>query len=417
MNNLLKLKKQKILIITIIVISFFLCYYLSKLSIINRATKSHFLFSEKIEQLDYISARNHIDQALQKAPKNPVYWANYGLLLERMAIDTFSIVNLIKNSGKIPHMNITLIKEACRAYENAIRINKYDDHFYHNYAWLNYYLENYEKAFELISHANDIDPHNPINMITKGMFHEFNNERDKAMEYYAEAIFQSPEILDSNFFKQLKSRLPDESEKIIILGIKYFKSKLNIDTNPIDKVKLGKFLLNNNSYTAAETFFLSGLIELENLNRPWLYLGQIYQSRGELYLAENVYKKSYYLDMRDYLPYLKLGDIYFKKNNNKCVDFYMDAVEKYYHSNTEHSNKVSRIYLENTNNKFKPGILEDDLIPKGLLGYCEPSINIYEIIERINSFADFNELAIKRKINKMKLIENCPSMISNESKK
>lgn len=265
------------------------------------------------------------------------------------------------------------VEEAIHLYEEAIHLNPFDALFQHNLGRL-YFMNNQpDSALIYLSQAIETDPNTAIYHISKGLIIE-SQHSDEAFEAYKQAVLLSPDIIDSQFFKDLKKRNPVKTEELLKNASNELLQILSFQYSSIIEAKSGKILLAlGETERAYETFRHVTQIH-PNLNRPWYYMGFIEQEKKSFEVMQELYKKSLFLSPFDYLPLYTFAAYYEETGNKSKSDSYYKAAEKAWkNKRSVHSSRCKRMYFTDTE--------KDDVIPKGLLDYISPVFQTNKLIK------------------------------------
>jgi len=349
---------------------------------INTIIKHNSQFINYFRQDRYYEANVAVDKLISISPAHA--YSQKALLIVNSLNGIF--INKITNDTAIVSLKKKELEEAIILYEEALKLNPYDDSYHHNLSWLYFITHNYIKSREHINTAIQIDDKIAVYYITKGRFYEYKNNIPFAFNEYCNAIKLAPDILDSEFFEDIQKRYPVLADSIICSAINYLDSIVSIEYNPIMSAKLGKLYINKNKFNLASLNLEKVTKELPNLNRPWYYLSVLDEKNGETSNIELYLKRSIFLDNTDFLPYIRLGDYYSSKpdddNCPKCnkklaLDCYENALDNWVKVSSVHYSRVFWMYhLKSINN---------DLIPCDLLTYCMPYVNSNELCQKISN--------------------------------
>jgi tetratricopeptide (TPR) repeat protein len=363
-HAIINIRKKGFLISLISIMAFFAFFF--------KANINFALEKKQLDNLTILLNENKFKQALEYIKdidiyksKNSLLVSTCGLVYERNAIDTTKQnYSLLKSKSK--HNNLNLMFNSKNCYIRAIELNPYEDIFYHNIAWLYFYEENVDSALININRAVNLSSNSSLHYITKGLFLE-NINPSQAFDSYKEAIKLSPDVIDSPFFQELKRSKVINLKTLIQIAINELENYQNSKYSTIIQAKIGKLLLSSEKIDAAWNTFQKVLNELPNLNRPWLYLGNIYDAQGKGIEMLECYNKSVFLDFHDYLPRKQLAKYYWSKDDTIKARYNEELSLKYFRNySTESSNKSMRKYFQR--------VAKDDLIPLGLNQYITPSL-------------------------------------------
>ena len=246
----------------------------------------------------YIS-KNYLEQAIRINPNNPLYYANLGLLYAQ-SDSSLSISNFI--SGFI--IESAALDSAITYFEQSVSIGNNESMFMLNLGLLYALKGEYIKA---LTYINDSQSSSDIYLLSFGILQEHVNNREVAKDLYVNALYQYPGLLDSHFYSDLKLRDSLLAEFVLCETEKLLTEEYLFSEDPIIAAKLGKIKLYLQKIDEAEILLNKATSELPSLNRPWLYLGNISELRGDTITAIEYYKKAEVLDFSDILPLFYLS--------------------------------------------------------------------------------------------------------------
>lgn len=324
----------------------------------------------------YDSALIQINKAIELKPNNPVYYAHRGLIYERKFENVANINVLLEKRFDLTQDDKKECIKSIREYKKALSLNPYDDIFYHNLGWLYLYLDNTDSAFFYINKAIEISPNTSIYHVSSGLLLESTGSLKLAFEEYKYALRLKPTILNSEFYKDLLSKYPRQTDSItktVAIELKMLAESTN---SPIFKSRLGIFYFYNGQIGKAKNILNETIKELPNINRPWYFLGKIFEYEQHDSLAYTYFKKSIFLDPRDYLVTLIMGDYYFhNKDTSQAIGFYTRSLYSIVNLQSDHAGKNWRMYHVNT--------LSNNIIPGDLLRYCSVHYPYKEVFSRL----------------------------------
>src|ERR1041384_7058370 len=197
-----------------------------------------------INQLDHeeaVEAPANIHSALAISPQNAHYLSSRALWYEKTAEIPFHVEWL--KSPQLTSAQDVALRAAIQDYRSVLRLNPNDDFAYHNLGWLYWMVQDRPSAIECLTKANAIDHSVPLYHVSLGLVLEFGGDDAKAAQEYSEAIFQSPRLLDSPFFADLRRRAPASAEQVLAQATSRAADDLAKSPNPIVKARLGKLYL------------------------------------------------------------------------------------------------------------------------------------------------------------------------------
>ena len=308
------------------------------------------------------------DNALIKVRKSVVYAAAV------LYIVGFSTYYLIKPENALSYANMGLeyerkndLDNAIQCYKKANRLNPMDALFLHNLGRLYEINNQSDSALYYLTQAVIADPEVAMYHISKGLIIE-NQNFDEALEAYKQVILLSPDVIDSQFFKDLKERYPLETEDLLN---DVYDTLLQVNTirySSVIEAKIGKIQLSiGKPELAHET--LSRITSVHpNLNRPWYYLGYIEQEKGNDENMLSNYRTSLFLSPNDHLPLYALASYYSGIGDEQTANNYFKAAERAWNNKRSvHSSRCKRMYFIDTD--------KDNVVPKGFLDYVTPKFD------------------------------------------
>lgn len=217
-----------------------------------------------------------LHQAIKVNAINPLYYANLGLL----------------------YVRINAIDSALVQFQKAYVLNSNDAGFCFNLGLLYQLQKDNKKSLEFIERAKAMEEYNVLFLVYLGLFYENCGNIEKAKSLYAEAISCDPSILDSSFYSELKQRdsllttnILDQSYRNLLCS--------NLSEDPIQLAHLGKILEVKGNILIADSILKRSICLLPNLNRPYLYLGQIALLNKDSIKAKMYFEKAVLLDPYD----------------------------------------------------------------------------------------------------------------------
>ena len=267
----------------------------------------------------------------------------------------------------IKRMPIFNIDQSIELYNRAIQLSPFDALYYHNLSWLYFLKNDISLAFDYINSSIALAYNNPLYHISKGMMLETINASEAYHEYQI-AITISPDICDSDFYNDLKSRNQDNATKIISNISNLYSNKQKQRYSVITEAKQAKLLLEQKNIPEAYKLLINVTNKYPGLSRPWFYLGIIEQQKSNYKSMLNYYRKALFIHPNDYLSLNGMMNYYQMEGDYINAEKYLKLIMKLNNSiKSIHSSRSLRIYNLKT--------FEDDIIPKNLLKYISPNFN------------------------------------------
>jgi len=187
-------------------------------------------FSRNFAGKQNLQAAEDIDRAISESPENAYYLSNKALLLASTLSLKPDFKKFRENKLEFGEEDILRIKSAIKLYDKALELNPGDDCFHHNLGWLYSFLRQPEIAITHFRKAIDISSEVALYHISLGLSYEWSNKQEKALSEYTAAIRLSPGTLDSEFFRELQQRLPQEAGQIVSETTRYFENSVDTVT-------------------------------------------------------------------------------------------------------------------------------------------------------------------------------------------
>jgi tetratricopeptide (TPR) repeat protein/O-antigen ligase len=375
-------RRKKGLLLFPILIGLMLFLPIALNSIQKGKGESQFLtFIKQLNHRELVDAQQSIESAINLCPENAYYWACRGLLSERMIHHKFNVEEYLDNKSLLTESDKEQVGKGIASYGKALNLNPTDDEFYHNLGWL-YILNRDEKQAEHCFHrAIQIDNNIALYHISLGIVKERNGDKDSALIEYGNAIRRLPSILDSQYYFDFMKRMPCDANKLIDSNIEYLEKDFHLSYDPTVAAKLAKLYFFKNEKEKALHLLEWTTKTLPSLSRPWLYLGDLYQSVNEEKMI-SCYQKSTFLDNSDVFPLLRLAQHYEQKNQiNDAIQFYRRLIRASNLQYAFHSSRVSVMYSLAC--KDERMFIRDYLVPQGMLSYCAPLFDISSVYLRL----------------------------------
>jgi tetratricopeptide (TPR) repeat protein len=343
----------------------------------RRAESDFQVFTSRLAQQQYPDAQGGIERAAALSPRNAYYLAGRGLLLARLSRRKFDAAAFLERRLTLGEGEQQELEAAARHYRQALALNPLDDGHHHNLGWLYALRQQRDEALRSFRQAVSIDGSVALYRISLGLLREQGGEHEEARREYGRAALLSPDILDSQFFRDFTRRSPEDAGRIISECISHLEGQLRESPSPILKGKLGKFYLHANSLGEAAAVLREALAELPNLPRPWRNLAAVYERQGDEAAMRACYRKAAFLDAGDALSWSKLGRLHDRLHDKqRATAAYASAVNGWMNMASEHARRASRIYRARA-------VVNDDVVPHGLLAYCGPALDVSEICLRL----------------------------------
>lgn len=327
---------------------------------------------------DLQKAIGKMDQALLVAPDLAPYHEMAGLISgqinwnpAKVAIDSMDL-DQAKLAVAVSHL------------ERAIQINPDDAGFHFNLACL-LFLQHHSITEVARTHfikALNSEPANVEFLIGYGLLSEYSRDTVLAFALYEKAIRLDPELLQSEFFEDLARRRPSLPDKLTTRAILHLKNQLNSGYNTVFTARLGLLYWSTSNFVLAKKLFNQVMDDLPDLYRPYYYLGRMAELENDSILAQRLYQKSLYLNNRDYLAPLKMGDYYYYRLTSENNIAY--SVVRHYKNGLINILQYPTIHRNLARLQYKSTIsVTNDLILMNLGAYTRMKVDFTSIALRL----------------------------------
>jgi O-antigen ligase/Tfp pilus assembly protein PilF len=307
-----------------------------------------------------------------RKPDSALFYAAKGLSCERNLNFRISHSLLESCNNSLIDTQQDSLMQAIQFYRKACQLSPADAMFQHNLGWLYQINQQPDSAIIYLSQAIKLEPNVALYHISRGLIEESLN-LEKAFNLYRQAILLSPDIIDSQFFMNLRGRYPVEADGLLRSASDKLSERLSIQYSSILEAKNGKILLALGDIERAYQAFSHVTQIHPNLNRPWYYWGLIEYKKGSFDRMQICYKKSLFLSPFDHLPLYAFAGYYEEIEEKEISGSYYKAAEKAWENKrSSHSSQCKRMYFEDTE--------KDDVIPNGFLDYITPvfQLQVYD---------------------------------------
>lgn len=281
---------------------------------------------------------------------NAVYLSNIATAYERLSNIDNSINSIIRNKGDI---KFNLLDSSQVYLKKALSINPNDDAFLHNLGWLFLMQKDLVKAEYYFNKAIKYDPSVAYYYISRGLVFYKDCKIDFLYKDFSQALCLSPTLYESSLFNLFDSI---KSIKDTFLYEAINRLEQDSSNSPIRIAKLGKLYLYHDTISS-QNHLEKAIKELPNLNRCYLYLGNIYEFKHQDFLkAEQLYYKSFCLDHTDINVHKNLCRFYSSINKDRYAEKYC-SMNFSIKNKSKHNISVKAIY--------KAKKIDDDIFPSG----------------------------------------------------
>lgn len=317
------------------------------------ATKANSKFLEAYSEGDSISASRSISNAIKLQNSNALLFFNRSLISDTiLAKYPIFSYDLNREEKKVILTCIDDLKE-------AERLSPLDAMIKHNLAVLYSAVNNKNKAQDKLDEALKIEPYEPLFATSKALFLKTIGNTEAANNQLLEAVKLSPEILESEVW--MGFGISDSIIGRLIAN--------NPDTlNPILTARTARIEMISGDLQRAKHLLDKVTTTLPNLNRPWLYRGQVALQEKDTSMFKTCLHRALLLDGTDMLVHYVLG------NFHASIGDTTDAIYYYRQCLISYVNVSSPNYIQ-TRGYYQTKTIRNSVLPSKLLSMQKHHIN------------------------------------------
>jgi tetratricopeptide (TPR) repeat protein len=314
---------------------------------------------------DFGTAALLLNQAVQITP-SPYYSGLRALALAAPDI-SFSGPQHLTDILKVP-INQERLRSAFETSEEALKHNPDDDAFIFNRGWIRFRLGGSRaELLGEVRRAVEVDGSSAPYHVALGLLHEQNGSIVSAIEAYANALAASPQVADSRFGIDLKQRNRSAWEASVLKAIDCLQRRDPEGRNLVNAAKLAKLYIERQQTQIGRDLLRQVTSRMPELARPWANLAHLDYMAGDLSSSEAAIRKARYLDP-DFCPVADLlrriarskGDeVMTSRSDERCTAGNSRVM-------STHAARIGTVYRPDGPPVF------DDILPYGILRYCEP---------------------------------------------
>lgn len=261
------------------------------------------------------------------------------------------------------------IQEALALYDDAIGAFPEDDALWHNRAWIKLALGEDLKAAEIdMERAIAIDGSESTHRISLGLMFEREGDIPGAERQYAAALSMAPELVNSRFARDHILRSPDLWRSSLMEAIALSWQQNRDRRDPVVEARLGALYLAEGDSGTATQLLREVSSEMQQFPRVWANLGRISLKNGDRRSAGLYLRRALILDPWDMLVISQLADLESSEGDEaeaRTLKSRLQLLETRKYSS--HASRVANLYDTHA-------VLLDDILPNGLLAYCDLSL-------------------------------------------
>jgi tetratricopeptide (TPR) repeat protein len=363
---------EKPFVVVVLLVSFCLFFLAARRYQSLQFASAHFRnFSNQLIQKRYESAAGSIEEAIRLAPERADFLANRGHLLARTI--HFAPADFAENKLVIDGENAERVKRAITSYRQALELNPGDDWYYNNLGWLHSYLQEQEESIECMKRAINLDGDNTIHHLSLGLLYERYHQPQLAYPEYQKAVQNSPSVLDSEFFADLRRRNSHAATEIIERVTDSLENAIGADSDPLIQAKLGKMYLFKGSIHQAIELLRESTRQMPTLHLAWLNLGEAYEQIGAETEMILCYRKAAFINPAEGRVWERLGKHWYRKGQLiQTAESYRRALTSAINITSSHAGRSLLIYMASD-------VIRNDAIPQELLSFCRPKLDAADI--------------------------------------
>ena len=251
----------------------------------------------------------YINKAIELNGKDPAFYLNRGVMRFRSGEVVVTVDSLLAGH------TVAVPDKVLWDLEKSVSLANGEPLPVLNLAMAYALKKDYEKALRVLKPLTEQKKCWPAISVFCGLVFELSNKDDEAVQLYIKAIKESPFVLESPFFDELKLRNPDMAQYAFVQVEKEIKDAFSLTKDPIDGAVLGEIAFIKGDIERADSLLRWSLSVLPSMDRAWLFLGRIYENKQNLELAEDCYEKATKLDEHDPLPNYFLKKVQGKSSN------------------------------------------------------------------------------------------------------
>ncbi|HNR07546.1 MAG TPA: O-antigen ligase family protein [Saprospiraceae bacterium] len=314
---------------------------------------------------------------------SPVVFPYHELQGLALAQDSLSIRKLFAGNLQVDRASLSNAKSH---FLRALQINPADAGVHFNLGVLEF-LQSGSLAGVPASHfirALEREPNNVEFMVGFGMLAEYSGNAELADRLYKKAVRLDPELIDSEFFSDLKHRNPSSDSLLIGDAVAALRSKIDSSYNMIFLARLARLLMAGEDSAGIKNMLEEVIRNIPTAHRPYFYLGQLAENGADSSRALDLYRKSFFLGKEDYLAPLALGNYYYSKMVSSpsrstalsAARYYRLALITYLEAPSLHHKRAKAQY------KVSASIV-NDLLFKDLMYYTRARMDFRTIVSRM----------------------------------
>ena len=318
-------------------------------------------FYNEISTARFDDARRTMDEAIRLWPENARFYGWRGYARSQRFPSDCGRCGGERTARPDPEE----LKEVISDYRKAIQLNALDAVSHHNLGWLSHLAGDDDMARQNFQKAVELDPTNAVFHASFGMWLEERGE-SAAHDQYLKAIEISPAMVDSPFFRALRSRAQQDSRGLLEEAISQDERELQKGSNPILRARLGKLYWSVGRGDEGKRQIEQSLHDLPTLSRAWLNLGEMENSNGQRDLAFADYRRANLLDARLSDADLRLAQAYQLRSETA------EAIH-YFQLTAAHWERMTPVTAAHNRRLYGgPAQTIDDLLPTTLVWYTSP---------------------------------------------
>lgn len=260
------------------------------------------------------------------------------------------------------------LQDALHDLGRALVANPDDDLFWHNRAWIRLQLgQTPEDVAPDMRRAIEIDGGSASYHVSFGILNERQGKTEEAGSQYASALEAAPDICDSEFARDLKSRSATLWNLALSKAISALQSRYSHHQDVSTHARLARLYLEQGQAEPIRPMLQTITAIMPQFPRAWANRGRVYFESGDVEQAEACLRKAVFLDRSDPTAFVLLAKIARANDDGDAAESLENRAQMIAeHPVSAHATRVNRVYKTSA-------VVPDDVLPPGLQRYCSPA--------------------------------------------
>jgi tetratricopeptide (TPR) repeat protein len=330
------------------------------------ALAAYFRGVELIGVSDYKDAAGMFTKAVDLAPDVALYHAALGLSFERGLSNSGDAISW---SDRKVHARseaaIHIRSQADHELTEAIAIDHFDPSSLNNLGWVRFDEGDMGGGLSLVSQARSVAPGDPEYIVSASLMMTKAGDAAGASRSASDALSLSPSLFYSSWFKSIEERCADCAKKIIQSALIATAMEREHGADPIVDARVGALYFISGQRDLGYGLIMQALERLPNLPEAWNFVGRYFESKGEMWSADQSFRKALFLDPPSANARVELCELQARRGTG--VHGCEEALEWRFGGGlrSRSSIRTAHIYDLRTMNN-----VADDILPTGVLSFC-----------------------------------------------